>query len=218
MQSLLVLLAGLMLTSSLQSQSAIGGKMGIHLSKWTGEDGDFYGPNSKYAVGTQAGLVFQIGINDMISIQPELLLLQKGVRVKTSYSFSNFGDEINFEGITRFNYLEVPILVKLNFPIGEQLSVFLNVGPSIGYVLNGVSLRKQDSETEKGDFMFNDQTGYNRFDTSIAVGGGIGYDLPFGKLLLEVRYLYGLLDVNDRIGIEVKNRGVGATLGFMLPF
>jgi opacity protein-like surface antigen len=208
----LVLLATLFLTWNASAQIAIGGKLGVNLATWNADEEFTEGSDLKYISGPNLGLAFQIGVSDMLSIQPELLLLQKGMRMEES--FAGF----SYKVLVKINYLELPVLVKLSFPVGESMSLFVNAGPSIGYALNGKTIYIEDGEKDVEDIDF-DNDGVNRTDVSMAFGGGASFNVSSVKLLLEARYLYGFSNLNndEDENFSVLNRGIGITAGIMIP-
>jgi opacity protein-like surface antigen len=208
----LVLLTTLFLTWNVAAQNSIGGKLGVNFASWNSDEAFTEGSDQKYMTGTNLGLAFQIGVSDMLSIQPELLLIQKGVRVE------EFDSRVSSKLLFKLNYLEVPMLVKLSFPVSESLGLFVNAGPSIGYALNGKIIYIEDGD-RKEDIDFDDDDGFKRTDISMVLGGGASFNLSSVKLLLEARYLYGFSNVLDIEAEDFtrKNRGVGITAGIMVP-
>ncbi len=100
-----VLFTGIFLISSgAFGQNAVGGKIGINLAKWGGDLDEAIGfDNLESNLGLQFGGIFEIGINEKISIQPEFLYFQKGIRSDTEEEF--FGETIRVESSIVLNYL-----------------------------------------------------------------------------------------------------------------
>ena len=173
------------------SEGRFGVRGGVVISKQKYEEGNLTeDPKSKF--GADLAILYTIPIGDgLLNLQPELHWMQKG---STFEDFNN-GEDIS----TTMNYLELPLLLRLNF--GGSLKLFAFGGPSIGWLLDVNSdedlLKKEDFEdTEFG----------------LHLGAGVG----FGSFEVDVRYLAGLSDVADSDGDlgEVKNSGFGAGLTF----
>lgn len=156
------------------------------------------GANAQVALGVKGGLNF--ANVDMEGFDTD---------GKTGYHFGAFA-EIGLAGIalqpellfstkgsddTDLSYLEVPVLLKKNF--AKVLNVHL--GPQFGFLTkaetDGVDVKEFVKST----------------DISLAVGAGL--NLPAG-LVGGVRYVYGLSDINDGLGAEVKNRTIQVYVGW----
>jgi len=219
----LVLIFTCFLTSVSYGQSAIGGKIGIHMATYKGDTEDLgegeEGGETVSNFGFQFGGVFEIGVNDLISIQPELLVIQKGVKLKASEDF--FGSPLELENSLIFQYIEVPLLMKLKFGNLESTNFFVNVGPSFGYALSGRWREKitigQETEETKSDFEFDENDTFNRFDLSVALGAGVNFPIGPGKLFVEARYLLGLSNLSDAEDETLRNGGYGLSVGYMIP-
>jgi hypothetical protein len=198
---------------------------------------------SQSEVGYQPGFAAGIGLNvpvasnGFFSVQPELLYLQKGYRVEAA------GDEGSTLRLTdAFNYLEVPVLAKINFGT-ERLKLYVNAGPSVGYALNGrfkqdisggllaFSTESKNVFGEEPDNSIGDETYlspkyYNRVDVGVQFGGGIGLVVGPGMVLLDARYGMGLTNffkgnpdnsISDDDQPNVQNRVSAFMLGYAIP-
>jgi hypothetical protein len=123
-----------------------------------------------------------------IGIQPELIFSQQGSEVK----HPDFGSvESNF------SYVNIPVILKLYTVAG----INLQAGPQFGF-LTSAEFGDQDIKDEiKGS------------DISVALG--VGWDLPFG-LTVDGRYNFGVSDVSDASGTEIKNQVWQFSVGYKL--
>lgn len=163
------------------------------------------------------GLTFGINIADILTIQPELLYTQNG----GSNSYTLLGAVT--KNTYRINYLELPVLAKLQFGNANQdgVGVHIAAGPWIGYALNG----KRTSKTTRDDtvlidvkdnFTFDDKDNAERINYGMIGAAGVS----FGNVVLDLRYNYGfnnLLDndadnTNDTKPI-LQTRNIALTLG-----
>lgn len=180
-------------------------------------------PNQKSNTGFVGGLgvSFPITADNFVAIQPELLYTQKGFKADSYTTFTN--PRINY------NYLEVPLLLKVNF--GEEaFKAFVNGGPSFGYALGGRSRAdnqdmriKFGNDASTSDIMYVDPDNVNRLDIGIQFGIGAGIAAGPGDLTLEARYGIGLTDFNNISGAadsvnKSKNRVIALMLGYAIPF
>jgi hypothetical protein len=129
--------------------------------------------------GFAAGIFADIPIHYFLSVQPELLYIQK-----------NTGDTnglLNGTDIVEsaFMYIDLPLLLKFNFPISQHVSPFFTAGPYAGYLLkaedtiNGVTL-------DVSEFM-------KDFNYGLIFGAGT----KLSHFELEVRYDVGLANIID---------------------
>ena len=149
--------------------------------------------------GLAAGAFVGIGINDIVSIQPEFLFAIKG------YKFSQGSNTLDF----KVNLIEIPILVRANFMTAGQAKPFAVVGPSLAFKVgeakaevNGVSVPNVDANVESSDF-------------SLIFGGGV----KVRSATIEARYDLGLKNVDKTPGATgtVKTRAFTILFGFEVP-
>lgn len=130
-----------------------------------------------------------------INLQPELHWMQKGYNIEDAAT----GDLIT----STLNYLELPLLLRLNF--GGSIRLFAFAGPSVGYLLDG---ELNTATTSKDATEYLEETEFNAH-----LGLGVG----LGTFELDIRYIAGLTEISDSEDLsDVKNSsfGVGITLKF----
>lgn len=151
-------------------------KGGLNMSNLYTEDVD----DQNVLLGFNLGLFVEMPITSRISIQPELLYTTKGAELKYDNSFAQG------TGKFRLNYIEVPLLMKLN--LTDNFNV--HFGPYAAYLVNS----KITNEDENGNINFEediDEDDLNKLDFGLAAGFGINFD-GFG---IGARYNYGLSTV-----------------------
>lgn len=188
--------------------------------------------------GFVAGIGFDLPIagDGFFSVQPELLYIQKGYRVEAA------GDQATLEETDAYNYLEVPVLAKINFG-SERVKLYVNAGPSFAYALNGRFTREisggllasstagknifaEEPDNSTGDDQYLSPKYFNRVDAGVQFGGGIGLAVGPGAVLLDARYGMGLTNFfkgnrdngtsnDDRANVQ--NRVFAFTLGYAIP-
>ena len=174
-------------------EARFGIRAGVNISRQKFEDGEL-DENAQSKFGADFAILVDIPIGDgVFMFQPELHWLQKG---------SVISDINNDEDITNtFNYIELPLLLRLNF--GDEAKLFVIGGPSIGYLLSGKT---------GGDDIERDL--YEDSEWGLHLGAGVG----FGPIEIDVRYTDGLSDISANDGDlgDVRNSafGAGVTLKF----
>jgi hypothetical protein len=191
MRKLLVVLTAALLSApavGFAQAPSFGIKGGLNLANIGGDGVE----DVDYRAGLNLGAFVSIPAGAMLSIQPEAFFSQKGNKsgsVKSS-----------------FNYLEVPLLLKLSPSLpGDFVRPIFFAGPSAGILL---SAKDADGDDFK-DFL-------KSADFGLTVGGGV----EFGKLSVDARYNLGLSAINkEGIGnatSDIKNRAITAMPGYRL--
>lgn len=151
-----------------QSEITIGPKVGWNITNISNS-------HDKNKLSFVLGGFAEFKISDLLSIQPEILYSRQGTRDK--------GNGVKVKN--RLNYLNIPVLAKLN--VWDELSV--EVGPQFGFALNARQKTKAGGEVVKRDIQYN-----NTFDFSFAFG--VSYNLE--NLMFSARYNVGLTNVIEK--------------------
>lgn len=155
--------------------NGFGIKGGLNLIDLHGSDTENYSDLSNlktYHVGVYA----QFGLNDKVSIQPEILFSRKGFDDRASST----GSTNNPVRETRLDYVQVPVLFVYNFL--DNVSV--HVGPQASLLV-----RVKDQDVEKSI----DGAGFHSLDYGV-VGG---LEARVGPARLGARYDLGLAKIYD---------------------
>lgn len=118
--------------------------------------------------------------------------------VQPEVLFSKQGSSFTGGSEVNLDYVNIPVMVKFYLPAGLNLQA----GPQFGVLLN--------AEDEAGNDL---KDGLKNSDLSAALGAG--WDAPFG-LQFSARYVFGLSDINDGAGTEVKNKTFQLSIGYSL--
>lgn len=181
---------------------AVGLKGGVSQGTFLGDDvGD-----AEYRAGFSGGAYFKYTVNPAFSIQPELLFTMNGADVAAN-------DPVLEAGDYELQYLDIPVLFKLNAPLQGVIRPALYVGPQLSFNLHG----------ERDDVEIDD----DNLQTAVfggVIGGDIGFDLtPYVdapvRLVLDGRYVFGLTDTFELAGDPSIRNGTfvgsaGVEIGF----
>src|SRR5690606_8006283 len=120
------------------SSFSIGPRIGATFSTFTEKGEEEEGTEMGYIPGIQVGAVANFPITGVLSIQPEILYIQKGFAATVDINEQIMGYDYSVKGSADFksNYLELPVLAKAGFGSGD-LNFFITAGPTVGYWLSG---------------------------------------------------------------------------------
>lgn len=177
------------------SHTRFGVRVGGVISKQDFDGGNVTeDPESKF--GADIGIVCAIPIGGgFFMLQPELHWMQKGYKIEDAANGGNITSTLN--------YLELPLLARVNF--GGSVKLFVFAGPSIGYLLSGT----YEDDTQSLDV--------KDYLDDIEYSGHIGLGVGLGTFEVDLRYIAGLSDISDSDNLsDVKNSSycIGVTLKF----
>jgi hypothetical protein len=186
--------AGAYLASPASAQSVSGGiKVGSNVATIaeSGDGGDELGPKGGFIVGGY----LTAAVNDRFAFQPELLYSQKGG------GGSDGGDDFS----VNVNFLQVPALLRVDFPADGRVRPFLLAGPAFGF-RTGASIEFAGDEEDIADDVA-------RMDVSGIVGVGV----QLSRAVVEARYDHGFRDLDREDGDnDAKSRTFSVLVGISL--
>ncbi|MBC8085472.1 MAG: PorT family protein [Hymenobacter sp.] len=193
----------------------LGVRAGANLSNLSGDLTDEDRFENKF--GFHGGVLLNVGLLDdgFLSLQPEVLFSQKGFTYADT-EFTLLGNRYKYEGDRTYNYLDVPVLLKIKagsvyFEAGPQYSYLLKVKDDSKFSING-NTASQRSGTEDLDNVNRNEIGY---------AAGLGYQSE-GGLMIGLRYNGSFTDFGDD-GYQdedtrnARNSVFQASVGYLLP-
>lgn len=163
------------LTGAAQAQSArFGIKAGASLTNFTGKGAD----RADYKFGFNGGFLANFGLNDIVSIQPEILYSMKGAKGSDSLYGSNV------TATATLKYIDVPVLVHINAG-----GLFFELGPQVGFLASATAKAEANGQSYSEDVKSQLKT------VDFGYAAGLGYQLAAGPGI-GLRYNGGFIDVN----------------------
>ena len=189
---LLVVLGASGYTAEAQGLTAKGVKLGLNIATMAGDD---VPSDAKSKVGVALGGFATYSINDMFAVQPELLYTMKGYA-------QTYGTE---DYTMSYNYLELPILGKLNVPVQGDIKPNVFLGPAFA-----LKLASSYSDGHSGDI-----EDVNSLDVGLVIG--VGADMPAGtgRIGADIRYNMGLTNVD---GSDAKAKASNSVISIMVGY
>ena len=236
---------------SVFTQTRVVPKAGVSISNYRYGSGansnldEFYDPG--IVIGALFGVGVEIPLAGGLSLQPEILFVQKGSSQESEIFEPYIDEEIDGQRIVVYdnideslNYLEVPLLLKYEF-LGGSYGFHILGGPVISFGLSG---KEEITLTDEFGTILNDQLPdfdfdfdldfgstssdtYQGLDFGAAIGAGMYFELGSGRLLIDLRYVLGLANMYDDEfrfkgfvelqGEEQFNSSLQFSLGYAIP-
>lgn len=222
---LLATLATVAACASAQAQSVrLGLRAGANYANLAGDVQNESTYNNK--LGFLGGAVLNVGVTDngFFSVQPEILYSQKGFENKPVEYTNVLGGKQKREGNVNYNYLDVPVLLKVNAggfvaEAGPQYSYLLSANDETRTTTTpalGGAPTTSESQSKR------DLSGLNRHELGYALG--VGYQAENG-LGLSLRYTGALQDfVKDDNGTyfngdlkSARHSAFQVSLAYLIP-
>jgi hypothetical protein len=197
MKNSTVLVAALLSVAAFSSAQAQGVRLGLRAgANYSNLSGNIKNENTyNNKLGFVGGVMLNAPIvENFFSIQPELLYSQKGFENKPTEYTNILGYQTKREGKVNYNYLDLPILAKINAD-----GFYFEAGPQISYLLSSSNETKTTrTNTVSGEVKTfeaenkNDVSELNR--TELGYAAGLGYQAENG-LSIGLRYTGAFSDL-----------------------
>lgn len=166
----------------------------------------------------QAGVFFSLNLSDFLSIQPEIMYVTKGAGFTETQILEGVA-EVSLELQLKLEYVECPILLKVNFPMGGNIRPGIFGGPYVAYnmkasvlAIGEVTVAGNVVESEEFDEEIED---VEHLDYGFVVGGCLELNMGAATVILDARYTRGLRNLLDNSGIDevAKNQTIVFMIG-----
>jgi len=183
-----VAVAALLLAGTLSAQHVnIGVKGGLNLYNIYNDRG----ASNDIKIGFHLGMLGHIHLARQWALQPEVVFSAQGAK----YTAGGLDTKLNL------GYINVPLLIQYMFDNGFRLQA----GPQVGFLVSAKS-NINDSNTDiKSSFQ----------KVEFGLGAGMGYVNPATGFGIDVRYNFGLSNINEDTVITSTNRGLQIGLFYL---
>jgi hypothetical protein len=198
-------------------------------------------------LGPYAGAIAELNITKQFSLQAELNYSSQGGKkngtqaIPTSDFAQYLPDTIaippyvyaKYKGDVILNYIELPVIAKINFPISSMISFFVNAGPYAGYlvkaktVTSGSSKIYFDENLSQSIPLFPDPISFDQNADikselkkfNFGIQGGIGFNFKISdnsKIMITAGGNYGLIKLQkDKANGENNTGAATLTVGYL---
>lgn len=187
----LVMIALFTLSITNAQEFSLGAKAGVSYAGTLTTDSD-YNDFFDAVIVPHFGVVAELGLSDVFSIQPELLYSPSGFN--RNDTFETVAGDIEYDVTGKVNYLAIPIMAR--YFVSDAFSI--DAGPYVSFLLSA----NLDGTVELPPALGGTTTTFDKEDmkedynsTDIGFGFGATYGLDNG-LFFQARYTLGLTDIN----------------------
>ena len=120
------------------------------------------------------------------------------------------------------NYIEVPVLAKLSFPLAGALRGYVAGGPAYAWNIDCTISATESGTTnnlgECGETFSSFDTAMEKADRGVVIGAGLDFTVPgLGGLNLDARFVRGLARLRSgNSGSDIKNQAYTLMLGYYI--
>jgi hypothetical protein len=122
-------------------------------------------------------------------------------------------EDATFEGSLDLDYVELPILVNVYFPVGEKADIRGYMGPAIAFRTKAKATGTLNGESVDIDM----QDNLDDADITVIIGAGGLFELDRINLMLDFRWDIGATNISKIEGTTVRNNNVLFTAAIGIP-
>lgn len=161
--------------------------------------------NGEYRFGGRLAGGIDMPLGDFLTFQPMLELAMKGYKETHTDEKSGITTDRSSDPI----YVEIPLKLSLNLPVGSDMDWSFNAGPYVGYGFYG---KYESDKKEEDSDMFGSDGRCKNLDVGIAAGTKI----LFRPFYITLDAEWGLLDISkDDESRSMKTVAYSAGIGFI---
>jgi hypothetical protein len=177
-----------------------GVKGGLNLANLTGDDATMEGVDPSMKLGFGGGIFFGYSFTELFGIQAEALYMMKGA------TYEEGGVSVD----TKLDYIEIPLLFKVNIPTEGKIKPAIFAGPAFGFLMS--------AKVEDLDIKDDCET----MDIGILGGAEVGYKMEKGTIFLNASYEIGMMSIakvdEGADDVSIKNSNIAIMVGYGYAF
>ena len=204
-----VLLFSLLTFISMQTfAQKFGVQGGVNLANMLAKDDEAtYSDDFTMNMGYNAGVTFELGFGDLISLEAGILAETKGFK---------WENVMGMDVTTKVNllYIDVPVLLKVGPTLGP-VKIFGAAGPYIGYGVTGKFKSESGDQSDTQDVEWGSDAEESDFKP-LDYGAKFGVGAEFMKFTFGAYYALGLANISPSTegGAKINNKVISISLGY----
>jgi opacity protein-like surface antigen len=170
-----------------------------------------------YRSGFGGGVGGELRMNEDWGWEFGLWYVQKGS--KGTFSTDAEGqtflpvEDVTFEGTLDLDYVELPILVNVYFPVGDNADIRGFIGPAFAFRTKAKADGTLDGEAVEVDL----QDNLDDADITVMIGAGGIFELDRINVLLDFRWDIGATNISKIEGTTIRNSNILFTAAIGIP-
>lgn len=190
----------LLIATPALAQPSFGVKAGLNVADilFSEDQGfDEEGIDDQPRLGFAGGVTADVPFTPTLGVRVEALFAQKGYVI--DFDTEILGQPLVGKQTLKLDYLEVPVLANITFPMQSGLEIGVQAGVAPAFLLSdGIGCSGFETEEGSGcdeieDDAEDEDLGIKSFDLGLAAGATIGA----GPFAVDLRYTYGLVNLDD---------------------
>jgi len=224
------------------SKFSLGVFAGLNIPDLTGGSGNPLSENWMSRQGDAFGLTFSWKTGSHFAWRADILYSSEGGQRNGMQALagSSFNPQVpagtyfyaNYNNESILNYLEIPIMAKYNFSLSKSTSLYIDLGPYVGFLMNakqktgGSSIVYADAagtqpiSANASSFAASTDITDQIFKVNFGLTGGIGFSQNAGpgQIILDFRGAYGLTTIQNNPDNGDNHIGnLLVSLGYSIP-
>lgn len=170
-----------------------------------------------YKSGFGGGLGGELRLNEDWGWEFGLWYVQKGT--KGAWETAATGEDFlprptdRFDGTVSVDYIELPILVNVYFPVTEEASVRGYIGPAFAFAVR----REANGDLNASDTTVKLDDALDDADITVMIGAGGQWELSRVNIMLDFRWDIGATNMSKIEGTTLRTSAVLVTAGVGIP-
>ena len=170
-----------------------------------------------YKSGFGGGVAGELKMNEDWGWEFGLWYIQKGAKGQFSTNVEGQGflpqSNDTFDGTLSLDYVSVPILVNVYFPVGETANIRGFIGPTFAFRTKA----KADGDLNGESVELDMQDQFDDADITVMIGAGGQFELERINIMLDFRWDIGATNISKVEGTSVRTNTVLFTVAIGIP-
>jgi len=173
--------------------------------------------DGQYQSGFGGGVGAELRLNEDWGWEFGLWYVQKGTQGTFTRGPVNpveppdSGD--TFQGSFDLDYVEVPILVNVYFPVGDNADIRAYIGPTFSFLTSAKASGNSGGQPVDQDV----SSTFDDADITFMIGAGGQWHLSRVNFLLDFRWDIGATNISNTPETELRNNTILITAGISIP-
>lgn len=168
--------------------------------------------NIAFKGGIKLGVYANISLFKKFSLEPGLFFSQKGYLIDIR---DNIDNNLSENSTLRMNTIEIPVHINYDISLKKAGSMFLFIGPYIGYAINGKYQLEGNGYKETTQLAIGTTRTDNIKPLDFGMNAGLGYTTPY-NIYLRMQAGIGCINIATKYNAQkMYNNVFGFSVGYI---